>query len=161
MRKTLIVAVVIGLLAGALVGPAQAKKKKGKKKAPVTFTADGTLAIGNPGDLNEAGIVRQEFLATCAVPASQGLDGYVIEVSEEISKVTSEAKLSGSDATGMYDLDMYFYDDACASKGSSSTAESDEFGFMPAGTKYVFVSAFMGAEVAFTFEAIETKTAGF
>ena len=155
LRRAVVVAVTLGLLAGAAVAPAEAKKKK--KKAPVTFTAEGSFALGNPGDLNDAGITRQEFLAQCAVPATQGLDGFVIELDDKISAVTSNAQVTGGDASGMHDLDLYFFDDACAPTGSSSTAAADEFGVMPAGTQYVLVTAFTGLEVTFSFEAIEIR----
>lgn len=155
MRRAVVVAVTLGLLAGAAVAPAEAKKKK--KKAPVTFSAEGSLVLGNPGDLNDAGVTRQEFLAGCAVPATQGLDGYVIELDDQISAVSSDVQVSGADAAGLYDLDMYFFDDSCSSTGSFSTEASDEFGTMLPGTKYVLVTAFTGLEITFKFEATETR----
>ena len=156
MRRAIVVAVTLGLLAGAAVAPAEAKKKK-KKKPPVTFQAEGSLITSNPGDLNGAGITRNEFTAQCAIPASQGLDGFVIELDEKISAVTSMVQVTGTDATGMHDLDLYFFDDGCGATGESSTEAADEFGTMVAGTKYVLVTAFTGAEIAFTFEAEEMK----
>ena len=152
MRRAVVIAITAGLLAGAVVGPAEAKKKK-----PVTFSAEGSLMIGNPGDLNEAGLARQEFLATCGVPTSQGVDGYVVELDDKISAVNANVEVTGSDATGSYDLDVYFYDDACTSMGGSSTGASDEFTVMPAGTRYAFVSAFLGAEIVFEFKATQLK----
>lgn len=154
MRRAVVVAVTLGLLAGAAVAPAEAKKKK---KKPVTFSAEGSLILGNPGDLNDAGITRQEFLAQCAVPATQGVDGFVIELDEKISAVTSDVGVSGTDAAGLHDLDMYFYDESCSPTGSFSTEASDEYGVMFPGTKYVLVTAFTGLEVTFKFEAVESK----
>lgn len=160
MRRIVALMLVLGLAAGALAGPAAAKKKKkkkGKKKPPVTFTAEGSLAGGNPSDyMAGGGVTRNEFLATCAIPASQGVDGYVIEVPAAVSKVNSDAALTGSDLIG-YDLDMYFFTDTCAPNGEASTAGGDEFGFMPAGTSYVLVSAFVGAEVTFTLKTEEIR----
>lgn len=157
MRRAIVVALTLGLLAGAAVAPAEAAKKKKKKKPPVTFQAEGSLITANPGDLNGAGITRQEFLATCAVPVSQGLDGYVIELDEAISAVTAEVQVTGADASGMHDLDLYFFDESCASTGESSTEAADEFGTMVAGTKYVLVTAFLGTEITFELEATELK----
>ena len=57
MRRALVVALTVGLLAGLVAGPADAKKKK--KKPPVTFEAEGALLTANPGDLNGAGVTRQ------------------------------------------------------------------------------------------------------
>ena len=153
LRRAVVVAVTLGLLAGAAVAPAEAKKKK----KPVTFSAEGSLVLGNPGDLNDAGVTRQEFLAGCAVPATQGLDGYVIELDDKISAVSSDVQVSGGDAAGLYDLDMYFFDEECTPTGSYSTAASDEFGLMLPGSKYVLVTAFTGLEITFKFEATESK----
>ena len=150
------VALTVGLLAGALVNPADAKKKK-KKNPPVTFEAEGSLLTANPGDLNGAGVTRQEFMATCGVPVTQGLDGFVIELDDAISAVTSTAEVTGTDASGMHDLDLYFFDDGCVPTGESSTEASDEVGVMPAGSKYVLVTAFLGTEITFTFEATELQ----
>lgn len=156
MRRAIVVAVTLGLLAGAAVAPAEAKKKK-KKKPPVTFQTEGSLVTANPGDLNGAGVTRQEFLAQCAVPASQGFDGYVIELDDKISAVTAEVQVTGTDVTGSHDLDLYFFNEACDPTGESSTEAADEFGTMIAGTKYVLVTAFIGTDITFTFDATEIK----
>jgi hypothetical protein len=156
LRRAVVIAITLGLLAGAAVAPAEAKKKR--KKAPVTFKAEGSVTIANPGDLGGAGITRSEFRAQCAVPlVSQGVDGFVIELDEKISAVNSMFQVTGTDATGMHDLDVYLFDDGCDETGESSTEAADEFGTMVAGTKYVLVTAFMGAEINFTFEAEEMK----
>ena len=153
MRRAVVVAVTLGLLAGAAVAPAEAKKKK----KPVTFSAEGSLLLGNPGDLNDAGATRQEFLAQCAVPATQGVDGYVIELDDKISAVNSDVGVTGTDAAGLYDLDMYFFNEECTPTGSFSTEASDEYGVMAPGTKYVLITAFTGLEITFKFEATESK----
>ena len=155
MRRALVIALVLSLLGGAMVGAADAKKKK-KKAAPITFEASGSFHIGNPTDFQAgAGITRNEFLNTCAIPASQGVDGYVIELSEEISKVAALVTISGSDATGMHDLDGYFFSEDCSPLGEASTAAADEVGAFPPGTKYVLVSAFFGMELVFDLEAVQ------
>lgn len=155
MRRAIALALVLGLLGALSVSPALAKKKKAKP--PITFEAAGTVALGNPGGLNDASLTGNEFTNTCAIPASQGVDGFVVELSEEISKVTSTVLVSGSDATGSYDLDMYFYSAECSPMGSASTEASDEFGAFPAGTKYVLVNAFVGAQIEFKLTATEQK----
>lgn len=157
MRRTLTVALVACMIGGALIGPADAKKKK-KPAPPVTFSADGEMAVGNTADyLAQASVTRNEFLQTCAIPASQGLDGFVVELSEEISKVTATVMLSGSDALGAYDLDMFFFDASCGATGEFNTAEPNESGVMGSGTKYVLVTSFAGAEIAFHLEATELR----
>lgn len=157
MRKAIVLVLTCSLLAGAMIAPAEAKKKKKKAAAPITFEASGAFALANPLDLNDAGITRNEFQATCGVPASQGVDGFVIELSEEISKVAATASISGTDATGIYDIDMYFYDADCALVGSASTEVANEVGLFAAGTKWVVVTAFFGVELEFDLSATELQ----
>ncbi|MDQ3953021.1 MAG: hypothetical protein M3279_08680 [Actinomycetota bacterium] len=154
MRRSLMTGLVACLLVGAIVAPAEAGKKKKPKKPPVTFEESGSLALGHPGTVEaENGIARAEFLQSCSIPASQGTDGYVIALPPEITAVNSNATLSGGDATGFHDLDMYFFDETCSPNGALSTDAVDEFGLMPAGTSYVLVSAWLGAEITFDFKA--------
>ena len=154
MRKALTALVILCLAMGTLAGPAVAKKKK--KRAPVTFEATGSFLVANPGEFaNGLGITHNEFQQTCAIPATQGLDGFVVELSKQISAVTANVIVTGSDATGIHDLDMNFYDAECNSTGVASTEASDEMGVFPAGTKYVVVTAFYGVELEFTLNAAE------
>lgn len=155
MRRAIVVALIAGLLGGALVAPVDAKKKKPK---PVKFSATGTLAVGHPGTVEaEAGITRNEFLNSCAIPQSQGVDGYVIELPAKVTKVNSNVTLSGADAAGILDLDLYFFSATCDSTGAISTPSVNEAGLMAAGTKYVLVTAYFGADAAFTFSSVSTK----
>lgn len=157
MRRSIVIALVACLLGAFVALPAEAKKKKRKKKPPVTFKAEGTLAVANPATLEQGGVTQNEFIATCAAPASQGLDGYVIELPAKVGKVTSKVSVTGGDATGIYDLDMYYYDKDCGYKAASSTAGDDEIGAMPSGTKYVVVAAFWGVDVDFEFKSVEMR----
>lgn len=160
MRKSVVVALVLCLALGMLASPAAGKKKKKKKKpVPVTFEAEGSFLVANPADYtNGTSITRNEFAATCAIPVTQGLDGFVVELSEEISAVTANAQLTGSDATGAHDVDMYYFDAECNSTGATSTEATDEFGVFPAGTKWILVTAFLGVEIEFTLKAEELIT---
>lgn len=152
MRRPLVAGLAACLLLGAAVAPATAKKKP-KKKPPVTFEESGTVALGHPGDLNEVNATRTAFLESCAVPPTQGTDGYVIALPPEITATNTNITLAGGDLTGLHDLDAYFFDESCAPMGALSSELSDEFGLMPAGTSYVLVTAFMGAEITFSFKA--------
>lgn len=154
MRRSLVLALVACLLGAFVALPAEAAKKK---KKPVTFKTEGSFAVANPATLEQGGVTQNEFTTTCAIPASQGLDGYVIELPAKVGKVTSTVSATGGDTTGIYDLDMYFYDKDCVFKSASSTAGSDEQGAMPSGTKYVVVAAFWGVGVDFQFESIEMR----
>lgn len=158
MRRVLVLVLALSLLAGASLAPAGAKKKKKKKPAPITFEASGSFMLPNPADYtNEASITRNEFVATCAIPATQGLDGYVVELSDEISKVSAQVGVTGSDAGVGHDLDMYFFSAECAPTGSASTETQDEIGIFPAGTKYVLVTAFVGLQIEFDLAATEIQ----
>lgn len=156
MRRLIALALVLALLGAMSAAPALAKKKK-KAKPPITFEASGAFAIGHPVSIFEASITGTELTNTCAIPLSQGTDGYVVELSEEISQVPATVAVSGGDATGLYDLDLYFFNADCAPVGMSSTAEPNEFGAFGAGTKYVLVSAFLGANITFDLVATEVK----
>jgi hypothetical protein len=153
---------VVGLITG--IGPAQAKSQP-----PVTFEASGSFALGVPVQRDEWWtITGAEFEHTCSIPASQGVDGYVVELSDAISAVTSTVLVSGSDATGFgHDFDMYFFDAHCASTGASTNNSTDkrppgsnygdERGVFPAGTKYVLVTAGGGPGLEFTLSATEMR----
>ena len=160
---------VVGLIVG--IGPAQAKSQP-----PVTFEASGSIAMSATSatirqvsgiPLEWGDITGNEFRNTCSIPASQGVDGYVVELSDAISAVTSTVLVSGSDATHFgHDFDMYFFDADCASTGASTENSTDgssgekygdERGVFPAGTKYVLVIAGGGPRLEFTLHATEKR----
>jgi hypothetical protein len=156
MRKAVVLTLALALLAGVFAGSAAAKKRKKPLPPPVTFEASGTIAVP---DILMAGIAERpssitanEFLARCGIPMSQGVDAYVVELSDEISKVPANARLSGSDVTGTYALLMGFYDADCEPRGSAGEA-----GAFDAGTKYILVKAYRGANVEFTLTAVELR----
>ena len=155
MRRTILVALILGLLAGALSMPADAKKKKKLKP----YVTTGSVAVGTPVDYTVGGasVVRTEFTETCAIPASQGTDGYVVEIPATHMKKPATVLAAGSDVSGVYDLDLYYFSDSCGSLGEASDSGSDQMGLIPAGTKYVLVNAFFGAGIEFTFTATPTK----
>ncbi len=156
MRRTLVVVVAVCLVGGAVSAPAGAKKKP--KRPPATYTESGSIALGHPGDLaNEINVTRQAFLQSCEVPPSQGTDGYVVSLPEEMTAVASDVTAVGTDAAGIHDLDVFFFDEDCAPMGSLNTDAVNEAGPMPAGTKYVLVTAFLGIRITFDFKATETR----
>lgn len=152
MRRPLVAGLAACLLLGGAVAPAAAKKKPRK---PVRFEESGSIALGHPGD-DTAGVnaTRTAFLESCTIPPNQGADGYVVELPPQVTAVSSNVTLTGADLTGFHDVDMHFFDEACASNGALSSDLPDEFGLMPQGTRYVLVTAWSGVEVTFTFEAI-------
>lgn len=152
MRRPIVAALAVSLVWGAVVAPASAKKPKRK---PVRFEASGSLALGHPGDVaGEANATRAAFLDGCSIPPTQGTDGYVVELPPNVTANAANVTLTGADATGFHDLDMHFYDEACAPNGALASDLSDEFGLMPEGTRYVLITAFTGVEITFTFESL-------
>ena len=157
MRRATVLVLACSLLTGAVFAPA-ASAKKNRKPPPVTFETSGAFELSNPGDAEaDASVTKSEFLQTCALPASQGLDAFVVELSDEISKVTAQVTLSGSDAADIYDLDMYYYGADCAPIGSASTAEPEEASVFPVGTRWIVVSAYFGVQLEFALAATELQ----
>ncbi len=147
MKKAVVAALVLALAVTA-ASPAIA----GKKKAPKPYKSEPvTLAIGHPVFNGTSGTVisvtGQEFIASCALPKSQGLDAYVFEVPAAYQKIaaTVEAKADDPGPTPVpYDLDMYFFDADCNIVGTANAEGTDEFGAMLPGTKYVLLHNYTG-----------------
>ncbi len=155
MRRTIFVALILGLVAGALSMPAEAKKRK-----PKPFKTTGSIAIGHPANYEaDLGITRGEFTETCAVPQSQGIDGYVIEIPASHMKKSAKVSAVGSSETGAYDLDLFFYNASCTEIGRAGDIGTDQMGVMPPGTKYVLVNSWepAGAGIEFTFTATPSR----
>ena len=92
MSKKIISAfLVLGLLV-AFSGPAVAKKKKGPK--PYT-SEEATINVGHPVFYGNSGTLlsatAQEFLNTCAIPQSNGVDAFVYEIPANYAKLSSAA----------------------------------------------------------------------
>lgn len=145
----LAIATSLLLLAGGPIEPASAAATKRSR----TYKTAGDFATGNPFSLRGHGVTRGQFELACAVPESQGVDGYVIDLPRPLRSVPSEVAVAGTGAGDFVDLDLYFFDKTCTETARLSTAEPFEYGTMPAGTRYVLVSAFLGADVSFAFEA--------
>jgi hypothetical protein len=151
MHKKLLVAILLLGLVAALSAPAAAgKKKKVKpwKSETVTIVA-GHPAFHGPSGGNLVSVTAQEFFQSCAVPTvSNGVDAYVFEVPKAYQKLMASATATGSSQNPAgYDLDLYFYDKACAATGVSNAAGTDELGIMPKGTAFILVHAYTGNPV--------------
>ena len=148
MKKLLVLALVLGLVV-SIVGPAGAKKKK---KAPKPYvTEEVSIELGHPMNNGNTGtltgVTGQEFLLTCAVPSSNGVDGWVFEVPAEYQKIAASAEAVGTsvtDAASPADMDMYFYDESCAQVGQANAAGTDEFGAISPGVAYIFLHNYAG-----------------
>ena len=162
MRKTIVLVLALSLMV-ALVGRAAAgKKKKPAPPPPVTFEASGKVLVPDPLHGNVGGptsLTTREFDQTCAIPATQGLDAYVIELSDEISKVPAAVSLNWSDQRA--NLQMEFFGADCWKTGEVGQFDSEdggnEKGTFQAGTKYIIVTVALGAAVDFSLKATELR----
>lgn len=124
---------------------------------PVTDT--GTIAVGNPTTgTAPTGITAAAFTSACAVPPApaQGADGWVTQLPESFGDGAHRVAVTG-DSAAPYDLDLYFFDAACALVGSSATAAANESATLPSGTRYVLSQLWLGAAVPFTLTATDTQ----
>lgn len=121
----------------------------GKKKKPKPWTSEqGTIAIAHPvfystsGDI--VGVTLQELKNTCAMPVTQGLDAFVVEVPAEYQGIQAFANAVGTDSgAGGYDLDMFFFGKDCSVLSASQATGTDELGYMPAGTAFIGVGNYL------------------
>ena len=139
MKKMIAVAAALALV----VAPSSALA--GKKKGPKPYTSDtASIATGHPVLSSASGslvsITGQEFLNTCGIPATNGLDGYVFEIPAEYQAINSSVEVTGvTPAADLYDVDLYAFDADCVQKQALNTAGTDESGSLLAGTAYVFI----------------------
>lgn len=150
MKRFIVTLLVLGLVV-ALVGPAGAKKKK-KSKAPKPFVSEEvTMELGHPVANGNSGslvsVTGQEFLNTCAIPSSNGVDGWVFEVPAAYQKIAASVEATGTSATDAAvpaDMDMYFFDEGCTQVGAANAAGTDEFGAINPGTAFIFLHNYTG-----------------
>jgi hypothetical protein len=151
LKKTIILALTAALVLSVAGGALAGKKKKG----PKPFTSDTfTIQAGHPAFHGQSGtllsITAQEFLQSCAIPGSNGVDAFVLEVPADYAKVQATVDATGvanPDTPAGYDLDLYFYGPDCAETGLSNNAGTDELGIMTAGTAFILVHSYTGGPV--------------
>lgn len=144
MKKTLALLMTIALVASFASSAAAAKKKpkgpKPYKSEEVTIQLGHPIFYGNSGTV--VGITGQEFMNTCAIPNSNGLDAYVWAVPDDYKNIEAQLNAFGSGSTPGYDLDVVFFDESCAITLASQSTTSDEIAFMPKGTAYILIYNF-------------------
>lgn len=156
-RGTKLLILLVGML--ILASGPSAGSPKSQKHKPARYRESGSILVGNSADLLGYGITRNDFQRVCDIPTTQGIDGHVIRLPDSFSKIKARVKVIGTDVTTFYDLDMYFYDDACGEMGSAATETVPEVGAISPGTAFVVISSTHGAAVEFTFSAKEMADA--
>lgn len=147
MRKNLIIAVLLLGLVAALSGPATAKKKKKKVKPYKSDTVSIAAAhpVFNSASGTVVSVTGQEFLQSCSIPSTNGVDAYVFAIPKPYRKLVASIEAIGvTDSPVPYDLDIYLYDKKCNQVGMSNAAGEDEFGVIGKGTAYALVHIYTG-----------------
>ena len=141
MKKTLAVLLTL-VLATSLAGTATAGKKKAKGPKPykseeVTIQFGHTVQYGSSGTV--VGVTPQEFINSCAIPASNGLDAYVWEVPDDYKNVDALITAFGAGSAIGYDLDIFLFDEACGITFASQGTTADESTVMAKGTAFILI----------------------
>lgn len=101
---------------------------------PDRHEATGRIAAFNPTSNRVTGMTETEFNARCAIPASQGFDGYVFALPDRFGRGDGFAMVTGANAFGLYDLDAYFYSANCEELAPPAASPArDETGKVPEG----------------------------
>lgn len=160
-KKTLVSLVAAALVAvpagtGAL---AKAKKKKGPKPY---VSEEITIQAGHPAFHSQSGtlitITAQEFIRTCAVPGTNGVDAAVFEVPADYKGLTASIKALGSAAgPGGYDLDLYLFDESCTEVGFYNPTGTDEVGILTPETAFILVHQYAPGPVTTHIELAPSK----
>lgn len=153
MRKNLVIAILLLGLVAALGNPATAAKKKKKKLKPYK-SETVTINVGHPvfhgaSGGNLASVTAQEFFQSCATPQSNGVDAWVFTVPKAYTKTVAAIEAEATSASPVpIDMDLYFYNKACAQVGfANSEAPGGESGVIPKGTAFVLMHPYTGAPV--------------
>lgn len=158
-RKLLIIGLVLAI-AAALGAPASAAKKK-KKKGPKPYKSEEvTIEFGHPVFNGASGTVvavtAQEFIQTCSIPSSNGLDAYVWEVPEDyLGRIAAISAVGQKNAAGdvlPYDLDIYTFDENCEPVLAFNAAGTDESGTLTPETAYILIHNYVGDPVTLHYE---------
>lgn len=106
--------------------------------------------VGRGADVSGVGppsVSVAEFEQSCEIPATQGLDGYIFKVPEELRGKTMIAE--ASIIRGGSDLDLYFYDSECKRLALAATSgyQVDERAAIPPHTAFIAMTAYAGADI--------------
>lgn len=119
---------------------------KGKKKNQVAEWNSPEVAIlaPHPALYSESGsvlgVTPVDFVRSCAVPSTNGVDAYVFEVPEQYAGLPAKATAVGNPAGVIAsDIDMFTFDDACALQAEFAGPGTTQEGETDANTRFVVV----------------------
>lgn len=141
LKKTLVTIVAAALVAAPVGGALAGKKKKGPKPY---VSEEITIQTGHPAARSQTGtlvtVTAQEFINTCAIPSTNGVDAAVYEVPADYKGTTATIKAIGSNAgPAGYDLDLYLYDETCTEVMFYNPTNTDEVGLLTPETAFILV----------------------
>ncbi|MEO7803006.1 MAG: hypothetical protein ABIS18_00730 [Actinomycetota bacterium] len=119
----------------------------------------GTIAVGHPVTLAPGGVTEMAFYrANCNMSSSifaptQGKDGWVIDLGSSLSHTLSLTSKSAGDA---HSLSFMFYNSSCmlmfgVNQYGFPTTRTSYSGSTPAGSRWVVVNGFRGADIELTY----------
>lgn len=158
-KKTIVVLAAAALVAAPVgTGALAAKKKKGPKPY---VSPEITIQTGHPAAHSQSGtlltVTAQEFIRTCALPSSNGVDAAVYEVPADYKGRTASIKALGAGAPAPYDLDLYLYDESCTEVAVYNPTNTDEAGILTPDTAFVLVHNYQPGPVTAHIELTASK----
>ncbi|MEA2432576.1 MAG: TolB protein [Actinomycetota bacterium] len=152
MRKAILLVTTAALLLGTLVAPASAATSPISASGSFAFGAERGVLLDRPYN-----VTTREFSERCAIPASQGVEAYVVELPDGLSRVTGDTHVEWIRHTPYNDIYLEFYGADCAYKGNAGVYDGPdgmtENGSFPPGTHYIVVAATVAGPVDFTLTA--------
>ena len=160
LKKTLVTLVAATLVAAPAGAGALAKARK--KKAPKPYvSSEIAIRTGHPAAHSQSGtlvtVTAQEFIRTCAVPSSNGVDAAVFEVPADYKGLTASIKAIGAGAPAPYDLDLYLFDESCTEVAVYNPTNTDEAGILTPDTAFVLVHNYQPGPVTTHIELTASK----
>ncbi|MDP9405435.1 MAG: hypothetical protein M3O86_02375 [Actinomycetota bacterium] len=73
---------------------------------PAVFTATGTIVGSNRASKAVSGATEAEFASICDRPRTQGVDGYVFRIPENLGAGDASARVAGAPGALPHDLDF-------------------------------------------------------
>jgi serine protease AprX len=113
------------------------------------------LIFAAPTFIGES-VTQREFQNACLYPpVNQSLDGHVFEIPAELRDTPLFARTGGSDPIGFHVLAMSFYDSDC---GAPLVNRGPTAANVPAGARYIVVTAPFAFEAQIVLELFESQT---